>query len=135
MSNYDLNLAFTVILHQPGVVLSVLLRLLLDLEDHLFLWLVNGDRGKLLRCLPRDREGGVGHEVVESRVLGSPLLRGVGNRRLESFSESLRCLSNAVLERELLGVIIRHETIGYPRETHILDDDALPGISVNLRGN
>ena len=66
MSYYDLNLAFPVILHQPGVVLSVLLRLLLNFEYHLFLRLVYGDRGKLLRCLPRDREGGVGHEVVES---------------------------------------------------------------------
>ena len=56
VSNYDLNLAFPVILHQPGVVLSVLLRLLLYFQDHLFLWFVNGDRGKLLRCLSRDRE-------------------------------------------------------------------------------
>ena len=131
MSNYDLNLAFPVILYQPGVVLSVLMRLLLDFEDHLLLRLVNGDRGKLLRRLPRNREGGVGHEVVEPRVLGSPLLRGVGDRRLEDFSESLRCLGNALLERELQGVIIRHETTWNPRETHILDD-ALPGISVNL---
>ena len=130
MSNYDLNLAFPVILHQPGVVFSVLLRLLLDFEDHLFLRLVIGDRGKLLRCLPRNREGGIGHEVVEPRVLGSPLLRGVGDRRLEGFSESLRCLGNPLLERELQGVIIGHHTTWNLRETHILD--AFPGISINL---
>ena len=99
MSNNDLNLAFPVILHQPGVVLSVFLGFLLDFEDYLLLRF--GYRRKLLWCLPRDDEGGVGHELIQARVLGSPLLRGVGNRGLEGFSECLRSLRNALLEREL----------------------------------
>ena len=125
MSKNDLNLAFPVILDQPGVVLSEFLRLLLDLQDHLLLRF--GYRNKLPRCLPRDREGGVGYEVIKARVLGSPLLRGVGNRRLECFSECLWSLWNALLERELKRIL---RTTRNRRETRILE--ALPGISIYL---